>query len=123
MGEEQRVLIARYVDAFERYDIGSLVTLLHDDAVMSMPPHDFWLQGPVEMGRFFLGAGAACRGSRLLATAANGLPAFASYKSDGKGGFFPWSIQVLEVSGDRIVGHHNFLDTNLFGLFGFPDHL
>src|SRR6201999_2816196 len=42
---EQQELVARYVDAFERYDIASLVNLLHDDAIMSMPPFDFWLQG------------------------------------------------------------------------------
>ena len=120
---DQQALLARYVDAFERYDISSLVKLLHDDVVMSMPPYDFWLQGPVEMGRFFLGPGAPCRGSRLVATAANGLPAYASYKPDPEGGHAPWSIQVLELSGDRIVGHHNFLDTTLFAVFGLPAHL
>ena len=41
----QEALLARYVDAFERYDITSLVALLHEDAVMSMPPYDFWLAG------------------------------------------------------------------------------
>jgi RNA polymerase sigma-70 factor (ECF subfamily) len=107
---QQQALLARYVDAFERYDIESLVTLLHEDAVMSMPPYDFWLQGPVEMGRWFLGVGHGCRGSRLVATSANGSPAFASYRSDGQGGHTAWSIQLLEVSGDRIVGHHNFLE-------------
>jgi len=120
---EQEALIARYVDAFERYDIASLVTLLHDDCVMSMPPYDFWLQGPLEMGRWFLGGGAACRGSRLVATAANGCAAFGSYKMAAEGGHVPWSIQVIEVSGDRIVGHHNFLDTRLFATFGLPARL
>ena len=47
---EQRELLARYVDAFERYDIDPLVTLLHDDAVQSMPPFAMWLQGPDEIG-------------------------------------------------------------------------
>ncbi len=120
---DHQALLARYVDAFERYDISSLVTLLHEDAVMSMPPYDFWVHGPAEMGRWFLGAGAACRGSRLVATAANGGVAFASYKPDPDGGFAPWSIQVLELSEDRIVGHHNFLDTDLFAVFGVPAHL
>jgi RNA polymerase sigma-70 factor, ECF subfamily len=120
---EQQALLARYVDAFERYDITSLVTLLHDDAVMSMPPYDFWLRGPAEMGRFFLGQGHGCRGSRLVATSANGCAAFGSYKPDGHGGFEPWAIQVIELSGDRIVGHHNFLDTNLFAVFGLPPRL
>jgi len=120
---EQKALLARYVDAFERYDIPLLVSLLRDDAVMTMPPYNFWLQGPVEMGRWFLGEGIGCRGSRLVATAANGCGTFGSYKSDPEGGHKPWSIQVIEVSGDRIVGHHNFLDTNLFTAFGLPTHL
>ncbi len=124
MDAEQQALLARYVDAFERYDIESLVSLLRTDAVMSMPPYDFWLRGPVEMGRFFLGQGHGCRGSRLLpAGMANGCAAFGSYKIDPAGGHTPWSLQVIEISGDRIVGHHNFLDTALFAAFGLPDHL
>jgi RNA polymerase sigma-70 factor (ECF subfamily) len=120
---EQQELLARYVDAFERYDIESLVALLREDAVMSMPPYNFWLQGPAEMGRFFVGPGIGCEGSRLIATAANGSYAFGSYKPDPAGGHTPWAVQVIEVSGDRIVGHHNFLDTNLFAVFGLPAHL
>ncbi len=120
MDADQQALLARYVDAFERYDIESLVSLLRDDAVMSMPPFDFWLRGPVEMGRFFLGQGRGCRGSRLIPTAANGCAAFGSYKVDPAGGHQPWSLQVIEISGDRIAGHHNFLDTNLFAAFGLP---
>jgi len=120
---DQQALLARYVDAFERYDIPLLVSLLHEDAVMTMPPYDFWLRGPVEMGRWFLGKGIVCRGSRLVATAANGCGAFAAYHSDPAGGHHAWSIQVIEISADRIVGHHNFLDTNLFTAFGLPTHL
>jgi len=120
---EQRTLLARYVDAFERYDITSLVSLLHQDAVMSMPPYDFWLRGPAEMGRFFLGPGGGCRDSRLVATAANGCAAFGAYHPDGLGGRGPWAIQVIEISGDRIVGHHNFVDPRLFAAFGLPDRL
>ncbi len=120
MDAGQQALLARYVDAFERYDIESLVSLLRDDAVMSMPPFDFWLRGPVEMGRFFVGQGHECRGSRLIPTAANGCAAFGSYKADPEGGHRPWALQVIEVSGDRIVGHHNFLDTDLFAAFGLP---
>ena len=116
-------MLDRYVDAFERYDISSLVSLLRDDVVMSMPPYDFWLSGPVEMGKFFLGKGIGCEGSRLLAVEANGMAAFASYKPDPQGGHAPWSIQIIEISGDRIVGHHNFLDTALFAAFGLPAHL
>jgi RNA polymerase sigma-70 factor, ECF subfamily len=123
ISDDQRALLNRYVDAFERYDIASLVTLLRDDAVMSMPPFNFWLQGPSEMGEFFLGAGGACRGSRLLATEANGCAAFGSYKPAADGGFKPWCIQVIEISGDRIVAHHNFVDPSLFAAFGLPASL
>ncbi len=120
---DQEELLARYVDAFERYDITSLVALLRDDAVMSMPPFDFWLQGPEQMEAWFLGEGSVCRGSRLVATWANGCAAFGSYHVDPEGGWKPWAVQVIEVSGDRIVGHHNFLDTTLFAAFGLPEHL
>jgi RNA polymerase sigma-70 factor (ECF subfamily) len=119
----QAELLARYVAAFERYDIPALVTLLHDDAVMSMPPYDFWLQGPTEMGRWFLGQGVGCRGSRLVAVEANGQAAFGSYRPDPAGGWVPFAIQVLDVAGGKIVGHHNFLDPDLFGVFGLPTRL
>ncbi len=120
---DQQALLARYVDTFERYDIASLVSLLHEDAVMSMPPFDLWLRGPGEMGRFFLGQGIECQGSRLVATAANGCAAFGCYHPVGDGGYQPWAIQVIETSGELIVGHHNFLDTSLFAAFGLPDRL
>ncbi len=120
---DHRALLARYVDAFERYDITSLVSLLHEDAVMSMPPYDLWLRGPVEMGRWFLGQGCGCRGSRLVPTAANGCAAFGSYRLHADGSHRPFSLQVIEISGDRIVGHHNFLDTDLFAAFGLPARL
>ena len=119
----QQELVARYVDAFERYDISSLVALLREDAIMSMPPYNFWLQGPEHMGRWFVGEGSGCRGSRLVATQANGCFAFGSYRVDPEGGHAPWALQVIEISGDRIIGHHNFLDTALFAAFGLPEHL
>ena len=120
---DQRALIARYVDAFERYDIESLVTLLHEDAIMSMPPYDFWLRGPDEMARWFLGTGCGCRGSRLVPMAINGCAGFGSYRPDPVGGHTPFAIQVIEISGDLIVGHHNFIDPDLFPAFGLPTHL
>jgi RNA polymerase sigma-70 factor (ECF subfamily) len=119
----QQELLARYVDAFERYDVGALVALLHDDAVMSMPPYDFWLRGAEPMGRWFLGPGIGCRGSRLIATAANYCPAFGSYRVDPEGGHSAWALQVLEISDGRIVGHHNFVDPGIFPTFGIPLHL
>ena len=124
MDDEQRALLARYVDAFERYDMDSLTSLLHEDATWTMPPYELWLQTHDDVRRWCLGPGIGCRGSRLLATMANGSPAFGQYKPDPQGGYEPWSLQVLELSGDRIAGICFFLDTaSLFPLFGLPDRL
>jgi RNA polymerase sigma-70 factor (ECF subfamily) len=117
---DRRELLARYVEAFESYDISSLVTLLHDEVRFSMPPYPMWLRGPVEVGRWMLGPGIGCRGSRLVATSANGCPAFGSYRRAEPGIHEPWCIQVLEISNGRITGLHNFLDTTLFARFGLP---
>jgi RNA polymerase sigma-70 factor (ECF subfamily) len=75
------------------------------------------------MHKWFLGPGFGCRGSRLVATEANGCAAFGAYRVDPGGGHMPFAIQVIEVSGDRIIGHHNFVDPSLFAAFGLPDHL
>jgi RNA polymerase sigma-70 factor (ECF subfamily) len=121
MDDEQRALLARYVDAFERYDIESLTSLLHEDATQSMPPFALWLSGRDDIFDWWFGPGIACRNSRLVPTTANGLPAFGQYKPDGQGGYAPWALQVIRMSGDRIAEMTFFLDTaNLFPLFGLP---
>jgi len=121
-------LLERYVDAFERYDIERLVTLLRQDAVQSMPPFALWLQGAANIGRWMLEpAPSACRGSRLLPATANGCPAFGQYRPDPAGGYAPWALQVLEISGGQITGMAFFLDLldpeRLFPAFGLPLHL
>ena len=120
---EQRELLARYVDAFERYDITSLVSLLHDDATFTMPPHPLWLRGPVEISRWYLGQGIGCQGARLVATAANGCAAFGSYKLVAPGVHEPFNVHVVEVSDGRISGLHHFLYPELFPAFGLPARL
>jgi RNA polymerase sigma-70 factor (ECF subfamily) len=124
LDDDAAELLSRYVDAFERYDIAQLVTLLREDAVMSMPPFAMWLRGAENIGRFMLEPGPSlCRGSRLLSLRANGCPAFAQYKPDPAGGHSPWGVQVLEISDGRIAGFHCFLGPDLFAFFGLPDHL
>ena len=46
LDEADAELLARYVDAFERYDMEALTSLIHEDATQSMPPFDLWLQRP-----------------------------------------------------------------------------
>jgi len=122
--DDQRALLARYVDAFERYDMELLTSLLREDATWSMPPYEMWLQTHDDIVSWCLGPGIGCRGSRLIAVEANGMPAFGQYKPGALGGLEPWSLQVLEIADGRIVGISFFLDTErLFPMFGLPPHL
>ena len=122
--DEQKELLARYVDAFERYDMEAFTALLREDATWSMPPFDLWLQTHDDIVKWCLGPGIGCRGSKLIPTVANGMPAFGQYKPSPDGGLAPWSLQVLSISGGEVTGICFFLDTErLFPLFGLPDHL
>jgi RNA polymerase sigma-70 factor (ECF subfamily) len=119
MDKEQLALLARYVDAFERYDMDSLTSLLHEDATLSMPPLSLWLRGHADIREWMLGTGSGCRGSRLVPVVANGTPAFGQYRTTG-----PWALLVIEISAGQIVGLNSFLDTErLFPLFGLPPQL
>ncbi|MEU1000635.1 sigma-70 family RNA polymerase sigma factor [Streptomyces tibetensis] len=125
LDEDQKKLLDRYVAAFEGYDMAALTALLHEDAVMTMPPFDLWLTGTRDITGFMTTLGAPCAGSRLVPVQVNGLPGFAQYKPDpDNGGFMPWAVQVLELSDGRITGFHCFLDTQRwFPLFDLPLHL
>jgi RNA polymerase sigma-70 factor (ECF subfamily) len=117
---EHEALLARYVEAFERYDMSALAKLLRDDVIISMPPHDLWLQGPDDVISWMAGPGSGCSGSKLIAVTANGTAAFGSYKPVGPGRWEPWALQVIEVKDGRIAGHHNFIYPELFEEFGLP---
>lgn len=124
LDEEQKALLDRYVAAFEGYDMQALTTLLHEDATMSMPPYDLWLRGHEDIVGWMLGVGEVCRGSKLVATVANGQPAFAHYHPDPEGGYAPWALIVLELHDGKIGGMDFFLDTKRwFPLFDLPDRL
>ncbi len=123
LSDEQQHLLERYVDAFERYDMDALATLLHDDVIQTMPPYAMWLQGRDDLIAWYVGAGIGCKGSLLLSGQANGCPAFAQYRVDPDGGHVPWALQVIELRDDRIEAVHAFLDTEAFERFGFPARL
>ncbi len=123
MDAGQRKLLESYVAAFETYDIDRFVSLLHADALQSMPPYPMWLQGPEEIAKWMRGAGAPCEGSRLIPFEANGRQAFAQYRPSGPGGKHePWNIHVIEIADGRVAAITYFLDTKLFPLFGLPQH-
>ena len=116
LDEDEQRLLGQYLDAFERFDIAALTGLLHEDAVLNMPPIQLWLRGADNLGAWWQGTGGVCRGSRLLPVRVNGGLGFAQYHD---GGAKPWSIQVLETSAGRVEAITYFLDTpRLFPLFG-----
>jgi RNA polymerase sigma-70 factor (ECF subfamily) len=126
--EEQadRDLLARYVEAFERYDMEALTSLIHEDATQSMPPYELWLSGREEIFGWWWGRGIGCKGSRVIPTRmANGSPAFGQYKpSESGSGYDPWALQVLEIEDGKIRELTFFLATEtIFPLFGLPAHL
>jgi RNA polymerase sigma-70 factor, ECF subfamily len=126
LDEPERELLARYVEAFERYDMEALTALIHEDATQSMPPFDLWLSGRDDIFAWWLGPGIGCRGSRVIPTkSANGSPAFGQYKPSETGqGYDPWALQVLELKDGRIDEFTFFLGTEtLFPLFGLPARL
>ena len=122
LDDDQNELLGRYVDTFERYDIDGFVRLLREDATQHMPPFEMWLRGRDDIGTWMLGPGSECRGSRCLVTSANGSPAVAQWRPDGKGGHRPWALHVLEVEDGRIRHISSFLefDTGLFARLGLP---
>jgi RNA polymerase sigma-70 factor (ECF subfamily) len=119
----QQELLARYVDAFERFDVEAMVALLHEDATMTMPPFPLWMRGADEYGKFMRSNGSPCAGSILRPVAANGAPAFAQWKPSPDGGYDAWAIHVLQLSDDGIAGIDFFVEERLFPLFGMPVHL
>jgi RNA polymerase sigma-70 factor (ECF subfamily) len=121
LSDEESSLLDRYLDAFHRYDVDSLVSLLREDATLSMPPYSLWLRGHQDIRTWLLGRGQECRGSRLIATRANGVPAFAQYRPAPEGGHRAFSLTILERRGNRIAAWNAFLDVEtLFPHFGLP---
>jgi RNA polymerase sigma-70 factor (ECF subfamily) len=126
LSDADRALLARYVEAFQRYDMEALTALIHEDATQSMPPFDLWLRGREDILAWWAGPGIGCSGSRVLpAVSANGSPAFAQYKPSETGsGYDPWALQVLEIADGRIAEFTFFLSTDtLFPLWGLPPRL
>ncbi|SDR80774.1 sigma-70 family RNA polymerase sigma factor [Actinopolymorpha singaporensis] len=119
--EGQQKLLARYVDAFERYDMDALVALLHEDATLSMPPYALWVHGPAEIATWMSGPGIGCAGSLLVPVEVNGSPAFGQYRRDPAGGHVAFALQVIEVADGAVTAINAFLDTEkMFPFAGLP---
>jgi RNA polymerase sigma-70 factor (TIGR02960 family) len=121
----ERDIVGRFAETVENGDVDGMVALLTDDAWLTMPPLPQAYQGHNAIGAFLRGAEER-RGApmRLLATRANGQPAFGCYLSAPETeiarGF---SLFVLTLEGDQISAITWFADSTLLPLFGLPPTL
>jgi RNA polymerase sigma-70 factor (ECF subfamily) len=101
--------------------VDGIVALLTDDAWLTMPPLPLQYQGR-ELAARFLTATAFRPGwtSRLIATRANGQPAFGFYARDPQAGVsHAIGLLVLTLSGSRIRAMTRF-DNSVLPRFGLP---
>ncbi|MFN0253232.1 MAG: sigma-70 family RNA polymerase sigma factor [Kofleriaceae bacterium] len=119
-----RGLLERYVRAWEASDLHALVSLLHEDATLAMPPIPVWLRGPADLEASMAAMVFASAGPgtfRIVATIANGEPALAVYSRDATtGAHRPYALQLVRARGDRVASIVAFLDPSLFLHFGLP---
>jgi RNA polymerase sigma-70 factor (ECF subfamily) len=120
-----RDLVAEYIRAWERGDVDAVVSLLTEDAIISMPPIPTWYAGRDAIGRFLRTRPLnGARRWRQVPVSANGQAAVASYLwSDQALGFLAHEITVLDIDGDRISGIMAFLDSSLVERWGLPGRL
>jgi len=121
--DRQRALLSRYVRAWEACDVDGFISLLKEDAVWTMPPWREWYVGRPTIKAFISWAWRPERGRRqhLVATAANGGPAFGYYRSEHEASEWrAFAIQVLALQDDTIASVTNFVDVRLFAAFGLP---
>lgn len=125
--DEAREQLARYISAFEDYDIDRLVEMFTAEAIWEMPPFDGWYQGGPNIGVLIHQNCPAEKAGdmRLLPLTANGQPAAAMYMRlpDTGGRHVPFQLHVLDMRADGISHVVAFLDTSVFAKFGLPEIL
>nr|WP_245778197.1 sigma-70 family RNA polymerase sigma factor [Lentzea xinjiangensis] len=118
---DAKPLLDRWVKAFEAKDIPAIIGMLAEDVVWEMPPFPQWYHGG-EMVAWHLThqCPAVPHGARMIATEANGQPAYGLYLRAEDGVFRPFNLQVLEIGDGRITRVSSFFDLSLFPRFGLP---
>jgi RNA polymerase sigma-70 factor (TIGR02960 family) len=120
---EEREVVSRFAEAFESGDVEGVVSLLTDDAWLTMPPEPLEYQGPAAIARFLstVPAGGRLEMVRLVPTHANGQPAFGCYLRDPQAPIaHAYGLMVLTLRGDRVAAITGFPDTGVFPFFGLP---
>ena len=118
----EEAVVARFVRAWEAADLDGLVALLTDDASVSMPPMPLEYAGREAVARFCASLFGAGRAFDLVASRANGQPAFGAYLRSPGGVRHGTGLYVLTLSGDRISAMIRF-EASVLPWFGLPRSL
>jgi RNA polymerase sigma-70 factor (ECF subfamily) len=116
-----REIVGRFVDAFERGDVGAILALLAEDATFAMPPYAGWCRGRDAIADSWLMPGGPAPRLHYVPTSANGQLALGVYRRDPQvGAYVPICLDVLAVDGGRISEVIAFRDFREFSRFGLP---
>jgi RNA polymerase sigma-70 factor (TIGR02960 family) len=118
----ERRLVGRFADAVQSGNIDDIVTLLTDDALLTMPPQPVVYLGHDAIATF-LRHREELRGTplRIVPTRANTQPAFGCYLPDARAAIArPYGLIVLTLAGDAVAAITWFADTAVFPHFGLP---
>jgi RNA polymerase sigma-70 factor, ECF subfamily len=110
-GAAEARVMRLFQDAWAAVDLEGIVSLLEDDALLTMPPEGMRFAGAAAIGEFFATVPMAGRLDRiaLVATRANGQPALAAYADErGAGVSRAYGVMVFAVRGERIAGITGF---------------
>jgi RNA polymerase sigma-70 factor (ECF subfamily) len=120
--KQEAFVLARFIQAWETSDSASLVALLREDAILTMPPLPGWYRGRDSIGEFLASRLFAEKQLRVVPIRANGCPALASYQRDAAGVYRPGAIVILTLEAGQIVQVDDFLalDDQLFLRFNLP---
>jgi len=117
---QERELVRRLTEAYASGDVDGVIGLMTQDVWMTMPPAPFEYQGrevAARALRMLFGRGLRYR---LVATRANGQPAFGIYVPDPNSGVLHANgMMVLALEGERIRSLTRFDNSNL-ARFGLP---
>jgi RNA polymerase sigma-70 factor (TIGR02960 family) len=118
----ERELVDRFAEAFEQGDVDTLVSMLTDDVLITMPPEPLEYEGIEAVAGFLRDRlWGSARERKLIPTQANGQPAFAFYLKDAHASVARcFGVLVLTFEGDRISGLTRFGDTGFLPAFGLP---
>jgi RNA polymerase sigma-70 factor (ECF subfamily) len=118
----ERQLVGRFADAVQSGDVDEIVSLLTDDALLTMPPQPLEYQGHDAIAAF-LRHRAELRGAplRVVPTRANTQPAFGCYLPDAHAAIArPYGLIVLTLEADAIAAITWFAGTGVFRQFELP---